>query len=86
MGELFANAKSAPILTQSVDEHGMVLISIAPGAGSPVTADGALLNLEVEALAAGDSSLAFDISNVHVVAADGRPLLLQVNTAKLTVK
>jgi len=86
MGELFASARSAPMLTQSVDEHGMVLISIAPGAGSPVTADGTLLNLEVEALAAGDSSLAFDISNVHVVAADGRPLLLQVNTAKLTVK
>jgi len=86
MGELFANAKSAPTLTKSVDEHGMVLISIAPGAGSPVTADGALINIEVEALTAGDSSLAFDISNVHVVAGDGRPLLLQINPAKLTVK
>jgi hypothetical protein len=37
-------------------------------------------------LAAGDSSMAFDISNVHVVASDGRPLLLQINPTKLTVK
>jgi hypothetical protein len=86
IGELFAKAKSAPTLTQSVDEHGMVLISIAPGAGSAVIADGALINIEVEALAAGDPALAFDIANVHVVAGDGRPLLLQINPAKLTVK
>jgi len=63
-----------------------VLISVAPGAGSAILADGALVNIEVEALRAGDSSLAFDISNVHVVAGDGRPLLLQINPAKLTVK
>jgi len=86
IGELFANAKSAPTLTQSVDEHGMMLISVAPGAGSAITANGALINLDIEALAGGDSSLAFDISNVHVVASDGRPLLLQINPAKLTVK
>ncbi|HEX3144675.1 MAG TPA: secretin N-terminal domain-containing protein, partial [Pyrinomonadaceae bacterium] len=86
MGDLFAHARSAPTLTQSVDEHGMVLISVAPGAGSAVTADGALINIDVEALATGDTTLAFDISNVHVVAADGRPLLMQINPIKLTVK
>jgi hypothetical protein len=78
--------KNAPTLTQSVDEHGMVLISIAPAAGSTVTADGALINIDVEALAAGDGTLTFDLSNVHVVASDGRPLLLQIEPAKLTVK
>ncbi|HYX30527.1 MAG TPA: secretin N-terminal domain-containing protein [Pyrinomonadaceae bacterium] len=86
MGDLFANVKNAPTLTQSVDEHGMVLISIAPAAGSTVTADGALINIDVEALAAGDGTLTFDLSNVHVVASDGRPLLLQIEPAKLTVK
>ncbi len=86
MGDIFANAKVAPTLTQSLDEHGMVLITVAPGAGAPVTAEGALINIDVEALTAGDSSLAFDISNVHVVAADGRPLLMQINPIKLTVR
>ena len=85
-GSLFANAKTAPTLTQSIDEHGMILLSLTPAAGSPITADGTLLNIEVEALASGDSNLAFDLSNVHLVAADGRALLLQIEPVKLTVK
>jgi general secretion pathway protein D len=86
LGELFANAKAAPTLTQSIDEHGMVLLSLTPAGGAGVTADGALLNIDVEAIAAGDSTLAFDLSNVHLVASDGRPLLLQIEPIKLTVK
>jgi hypothetical protein len=49
-------------------------------------ADGTLLNIDVEALTPGDSTLAFDLSNVHVVASDGRPLLLDLQQVKLTVK
>ena len=86
LGDLFANAKAAPTLTQSIDEHGMVLLSLTPAAGAAVTADGSLLNIDVEAIAAGDSTLAIDLSNVHLVASDGRPLLLQIEPIKLTVK
>jgi Cohesin domain len=86
LGDLFANAKTAPTLTQSVDEHGMILISLTPASGSAVTADGSLINIDLEALTAGDSTLGFDLSNVHVVASDGRPLLLQIEPIKLTVK
>src|SRR5207237_5751288 len=86
MGDLFANAKTPPTLTQSVDNHGMILISLVPAAGSAVTSDGAIFNIDVEALGAGDSTLAFDLSNVNVVASDGRPLLLQIEPIKLTVK
>ena len=86
MGDLFANAKTPPTLTQSVDNHGMILISLVPAAGSAVTADGAIFNIDVEALGAGDSTLAFDLSNVNVVASDGRPLLLQIAPIKLMVK
>ena len=85
-GSLFANAKTAPTLTQSIDEHGMVLISLAPASGSAITADGSLLNLEVEGLSTGDSTLAFDLSNVHLVASDGRALVVQIEPVKLTVK
>jgi len=86
LGDLFANVKTAPTLTQSIDEHGMMLVSLTPAAGSSLTADGALLNIDIEAVAAGDCNLAFDLSNVHVVASDGRPLLLQIEPIKLTVK
>src|SRR5437763_237790 len=71
-GSLFANAKTAPTLTQSIDEHGMVLISLTPGAGSATTANGTLLNIDVEAIASGDANLNFDLSNIHLVASDGR--------------
>jgi len=85
-GAMFADAKTAPTITQSVDEHGMILLSLAPAAGSSLTADGTLLNIDVEAVGGGDSTLAFDLSNVHLVASDGRSLLLQIEPIKLTVK
>lgn len=85
-GSLFANAKTAPALTQSIDQNGMLLVSLAPAAGSPVNGEGVLLNIEFEAIAAGDSLLAFDLANVHLVASDGRNILLQVEPVKLTVK
>ena len=85
-GSLFANARNAPTVTQSVDEHGMVLLSITPASGSAITADGVLLNLEIEAISAGDSALSFDLSNVHLVAGDGRTLTVQIEPIKLMVK
>jgi general secretion pathway protein D len=85
-GGLFANAKTAPTLTQSIDQNGMLLVSLTPAAGSPLSGEGALLTIEFEAIAAGDSSLAFDLANVHLVASDGRNILLQVEPVKLTVK
>jgi hypothetical protein len=86
MGDLFANAKTPPALTQSVDEHGMIVMSITPASGAALTANGGIIKIDVEALAAGDSTLAFDLSNVHMIASDGRPLLLQIEPVKLTVK
>lgn len=85
-GGIFANAKTAPGLSQSIDPTGMLLVSIAPGAGSALGGEGVLLNIEFEAVAGGDSLLAFDLANVHLVASDGRNLLLQVEPVKLTVK
>ncbi len=85
-GSLFANAKTAPALTQSMDQSGMLLVSLVPAAGSPVTGAGILLNIEFEAIAGGDSMLAFDLANLHLVASDGRNILLQVEPVKLTVK
>ena len=85
-GSLFANAKTAPNITQSIDEHGVLLVSVTPAAGAPVSGNGALLNIDIEAIGAGDSVLAFDLNNVHLMASDGRNTLLQIEPIKLTVK
>ena len=85
-GSLFANAKAAPAITQSIDEHGVLLVSITPAAGSSFTGEGALLNLDIEAIGAGNSAMAFDLNNIHMVATDGRNTLLQIEPIKLTIK
>jgi len=85
-GSIFANVKTAPALTQSIDEHGILLVSLTPADGSMVNGEGSLLNVDVEANGVGNSALAFDLANVHVVAKDGRPTALQIEQGSLTVK
>ena len=85
-GGIFLNAKVAPTITQSIDAHGLMLVSLAPAAGSAVHGEGGLLTFEVEAIGAGDSALAFDLANVHLVASDGRYVTLQIEPIKLTVR
>src|SRR6266851_8495403 len=72
-GVIFVNAKTAPIIAQSIDRNGMLLVSITPTAG-PIRAthEGSLLNIEVEAVGMGDSGLASGQANVHLMASDGR--------------
>jgi len=64
----------------------VLLVSVTPAAGAPVSGNGALLNIDIEAIGAGDSVLAFDLNNVHLMASDGRNTLLQIEPIKLTVK
>ena len=44
------------------------------------------LSPHVEAIASGDTNLNFDLSNIHLVASDGRAMSLQIEPVKLTVK
>lgn len=86
-GSLFAEAKSTPVISQSIDDKGMILLSIAPGSGSiAMKGEGALLQIEVEGIGAGDSAFSFDAGNVHLIAADGRALVLQLGQSQLAVK
>jgi general secretion pathway protein D len=86
-GSAFANAKTPPGIAQSIDQNGVVLVSIAPGAGAiPITGEGALLNLEIEAVGTGDSALAFDLQNTHLVATGGRGVVLSIEPCRLMVK
>jgi general secretion pathway protein D len=85
-GKIFANAKTAPVLTQSTDQNGVLLISLFPSAGSPATGEGTLLNFNVEAVGTGDSALTFDLANMHLVASDGRGVVVQIEPVKLAVK
>jgi len=79
-GKLLADAKSAPTISVMKNEGGVLLVSITPAAGATMSGEGALLNLEVEGLAGGNSSLAFDLSSIHFVTADGSASVVQVSS------
>jgi general secretion pathway protein D len=84
-GGLFARAEDAN-LTQSVSPEGFALVSIAPAAGAPaLTGAGVLLFVEVEALSEGAEAPSLEAEDVHVVAADGRKVLLKVTSGRLTL-
>jgi hypothetical protein len=86
LGKLFADAKTAPTITQSPTEKGVLLVTIAAPAGSAISGQGSLLNIDVEAVGAGEAAFGFDISNVHLVSTDGRSTVLQLAPMSLTVK
>jgi general secretion pathway protein D len=79
-GKMLADAKSAPTISVMKNEGGVLLVSIAAAAGATISGEGAVLNLEVEGLADGNSSLAFDLSSVHIVTADGSASVVQVSS------
>jgi general secretion pathway protein D len=85
---LAASAGGAqPIFTQSVDAKGLLLVSAAPPAGAQaITGAGVLIFIDVEAIAPGESSFTFDKDNVHLIAADGRGILLDLSEVKVVVK
>ena len=84
-GKMFADAKTAPTITLMKNEDGVLLLSLAPGA--PITGAGSLLNVEFEAVGSGESSVAFDLSNVHLVTSDGSGSVLDLSSPlKFTVK
>jgi hypothetical protein len=86
-GVIFASAKTAPIITQSIDQHGMLMVSIFPVNGPiQVTGEGSLLNLEVEAIGASDGAMAVGTPEVHLVSTDRRSLVPQVESKRLVVK
>src|ERR1051326_4823766 len=62
----------------------MLLVSLTPA--DAITGEGSLINLEFEAAGVGNSAMAFDLANLHVVAKDGRPTALQIEQGSLTVK
>jgi general secretion pathway protein D len=88
-GNIFAAVAGGaqPVLTQSVDAKGILLVSVAPPAGAqPMTGAGILIFIDIEALAPGESVFSFDKNNVHLVAADGRSVLIDLSEVKVIVK
>lgn len=84
-GNLFAGQQNVPTITQSVT-GGVLLVSIAPPTGAPMTGAGVLVFIDIEALATGESAINFDKDNMHLIASDGRNITLQLVQSQVIVK
>ncbi|HEV2864734.1 MAG TPA: secretin N-terminal domain-containing protein [Pyrinomonadaceae bacterium] len=70
----------------SVTPEGLVLVSFTPAAGvSELSGAGVLLVVEVQALAEGDDAFKLDADELHVLAADGRKVLLKTTGDRVAV-
>ncbi len=64
----------------------MLVVSVSPAAGAqPLTGEGLLFIIEVEALAAGESALAVDADKLHLIASDGRKINTRFNASGFKV-
>jgi general secretion pathway protein D len=86
-GVLSTDSTAAPVLTQSVDaSKGVLIVSVTPAAGAqPLTGEGLLLVIEVEALAVGDAVLQFDVDKLHLIATDGRTVSPKATVGRIKV-
>jgi general secretion pathway protein D len=80
------STSSAPTIMQSIDPSGVVTISVMPPAGVNFkTGATVLVFLDIEAKAAGDSTLGFEKDNVHLSSANSQ-LALQLFESRIVVK
>lgn len=85
-GNLFAGQQNTPAITQSINQNGVLLISIAPPTGAQISGAGVLVFVDIEGMAAGESAVTFDKDNMHMIAADGRMVTLQLVQSQVVVK
>jgi general secretion pathway protein D len=85
-GLTVGGASASPTIMQSIDPNGLVMLMVTPPAGAPLKAGASvMIYLDIEAIAAGDGAIGFDKDNTHLVAADGRGVVLQLVQGRIVV-
>jgi hypothetical protein len=74
-----------PAIMQTIDPNGRVMVSVQPSSGA-IRGDSGILVLEIEAIGVGNSGLAVNLQDTHIVAASGRNILLEIEPCALAVK
>jgi len=86
LGNMFGGASARPALSHSVSADGVLLFTLTPAAGTPpLTGAGVMLCVEVEALAPGSTDFLFAAEDVHLMATDGRRVLVKVLPGSVAV-
>ena len=84
---LSTSGEGAPLFTPSIDANGVCMISISSLNGkASFRGTGPLLFIDVEAIGAGNTALAFVKETLHLVATDARDVKSEVVQGTATVK
>ncbi len=85
-GTLLAGGQT-PSLTQSIDPHGVCLISVSALNGSaPIQGNRALVLIQVEAIGAGDAAFGFEKETMRLIAMDAREVTIDLVPWRVLVK
>ncbi|MEP6920996.1 MAG: secretin N-terminal domain-containing protein [bacterium] len=85
-GTLLAGGQT-PSLTQSIDPHGVCLISVSALNGSaPIQGSRALVLIQVEAIGAGDAAFGFEKETMRLIAMDAREVTIDLVPWRVLVK
>jgi general secretion pathway protein D len=77
----------AASITPSIDPNGVCLISISALNGKmPLKGPGVLVFIDVQAIGVGEATLSFDKDMIHLVAIDGRDVVLDLKQGSATVR
>jgi general secretion pathway protein D len=86
-GYSFSNTQGGPTITQSFDPQGTLLISLSPPANATaINAPGFLIYLDIEAIGMGDSAIGCEAGTIHLMAAGGRDINMQLMQGHVSVK
>jgi hypothetical protein len=84
---LSTTGEGAPLFTPSIDANGVCMISISSLNGkASFRGSGPLLFIDVEAIGAGNTALAFVKETLHLVATDARDVTSEIVQGTATVK
>jgi general secretion pathway protein D len=85
-GTLGSGGNEAPIITRSIDPNGVCLISVSNLSGAPpMKGTGVLVFFELEGTMTGDAALTLDKDATHLVAIDGRDVVMGVSQGRIKV-
>jgi general secretion pathway protein D len=86
-GYSVANIKTAPTMTQTLTSEGKLLISVTlPPEATIINPPGILIQLDLEALEAGESMIGVEPGTLHLIAPEGQEINMRTMSTRAFVK
>ncbi len=86
LGGILTDTKATPTFSQAMKDGALLLSIMPPGRAGTITGAGVLLQIEVEALKSGATTIGFDADSVLFLTPDGRKVVRKLLPLQLDVQ